>query len=239
MQKKQTLEIQSLSYAIKDNFLINNISLEFTSGQLHGIIGPNGSGKSTLLKTLSGIWRLSSGNILWNNSSLMMASRQVVSCTISLVPQNPQVQFDFSVEDIVAMGRYAHDPHYWTTSQKELLQQALTVVDAWHLRSRRITCLSQGERQRVYIARALVTEAPILLLDEPTTSLDIRHQIEIWQLLERLANDGKIVIVSTHDIAFAERYCHNMAILNHGKCIAHGKFSSIMTPEILKDVFGV
>ncbi|MBA3815827.1 MAG: ABC transporter ATP-binding protein [Parachlamydiaceae bacterium] len=237
--QKNTLKTDLLSYAINGNFLIENISLEFTPGLVHGILGPNGSGKSTLLKNLSGIWKATSGSILWNHSSLLMENRQAASRIISLVPQNPQVNFDFLVEDIVAMGRYAHDSRYWATPQKNLLQNALEMVDAWHLRSRRITCLSHGERQRVYIARALVTEAPILLLDEPTASLDIRHQIEIWQLLKRLAHEGKIVIVSTHDILVAERYCDKIAVLNRGKCIANGAFETIMTPELLLNVFEV
>lgn len=239
MHIKNSLKTHSLSYSINSNFLINDVSLEFTAGQLHGILGPNGSGKSTLLKTISGIWKPTSGNILWNDHSLMAESRQDISRTISLVPQNPQVHFDFSVEDIVAMGRYAHNSRYWANSQKDLMEHTLKLVDAWHLRARRITCLSQGERQRVYIARALVTEAPILLLDEPTASLDIRHQIEIWQLLQRLAEEGKIVIVSTHDIAIAERYCHQIAVLNQGRCVANGSFQSIITQELLQNVFGV
>lgn len=239
MLQEQILKTNLLGYAINGNLLIDAISLEFTSGQLHGILGPNGSGKSTLLKTLSGIWKPTSGTVLWNNKSLIKENRQAISRIISLVPQNPLVYFDFLVEEIVAMGRYAHDSRYWATSQKDLLQHALMVVDAWHLRSRRITCLSHGERQRVYIARALVTEAPILLLDEPTASLDIRHQIEIWQLLQRLTAEGKIVIISTHDIAIAEKYCHKLAVLNQGKCIACGTFPSIMTPGLLQSVFGV
>lgn len=112
MHNKQTLTTHSLSYAINANFLIDDISLDFTSGQLHGILGPNGSGKSTLLKTLSGIWKQTSGSILWNHKPLIVESRQVISRTISLVPQNPQIHFDFLVEDIVAMGRYAHDSRY-------------------------------------------------------------------------------------------------------------------------------
>lgn len=230
---------QSLSYAIEGKQLVDEISLEFSAGHLYGILGPNGSGKSTLLKTLSAIWKPTSGKVYWNGKDLHIQDRQSISKTISLVPQNPQILFDFLVEDIVAMGRFPHDACYWNKTQEEHLQYALTIVDALHLRSRRINCLSYGERQRVYIARALITESPILLLDEPTASLDIRHQFEIWQLLQKLVAHGKIVIATTHDLSIAERYCHQVSVLNQGRCIESGVFSQVMTPALLKEVFGV
>lgn len=236
---KNLLKTTSLTYILKTIPLIQDISLDFFAGEVHGILGPNGSGKSTLLKNLSGIWKHTSGSILWNGSPLPVENRQAMSRLLSLVPQNPQVHFDFLVEDIVAMGRYAYDSKYWTTSQKDLMQYALEKVDAWHLRSRRINRLSQGERQRVYIARSLVTEAPILLLDEPTSSLDIRHQIEIWELLRHLASEGKVVIVCTHEIGIVQRYCDKLSVLNQGKCVASGEFKDVMAPRLLLDVFGV
>lgn len=230
---------RSLCYAVDGSSLIQEISLEFSTGCLHGILGPNGSGKSTFLKTLAGIWKPSSGKVLWNGEELHEKERQYISCTISLVPQNPRPQFDFIAEDIVAMGRYSHGKAYWDTREKPLVEKALQAVDAWHLRSRRITCLSQGERQRVYIARALATEAPVLVLDEPMTSLDIRHQLEIWQLLQKLVEQGKMVIITTHDLAIAEHYCQQIAVLNQGRCIGSGSFRELMTASLLQRVFGV
>lgn len=235
----QRLITTSLAYKINGKTLLNDISLEFHGGHLHGILGPNGSGKSTLLKLLSGIWKPSTGSIFWNSTPLLEQERQTLSRIISLVPQQPQTLFDFLVEDLVAMGRYAYDRFYWHAAEGPLVHEALKVVDAWHLRRRRVNQLSFGERQRVYIARALVTESPILLLDEPTASLDIQHQLEIWQLLERLVQKGKIVIVTTHDLAIAERYCHRVAILNHGRCIGQGEFNSLVTSKLLEEVFGV
>ncbi len=228
-----------LSYAIDKKFLLSDISLEFEAGYLHGILGPNGSGKSTLLKLLSGIWKPLTGSVKWNGSPLLCQDRQAISRIISLVPQQPQIAFDFLVEDIVAMGRYAHDRCYWQAAEEPEIHAALTIVDAWHLRRRYVNQLSYGERQRVYIARALVTASPILLLDEPTASLDIQHQLEIWQLLQKLVENGKIVIVTTHDLAIAEQYCHRISVLNHGTCIGTGQFSALMTPSLLQAIFGV
>lgn len=235
----QKLIATVLKFAIDGKTLLEEISLEFGGGYLHGILGPNGSGKSTLLKILSGIWMPASGTIFWNGEPLLAKSRQEISRLISLVPQNPQPTFDFLVEDIVAMGRYPHNRHYWTATEDQLVYQALTMVDAWHLRRRQVNQLSHGERQRVYIARALVTESPILLLDEPTASLDIQHQIEIWELLKQLVKKGKMIIATTHDLTIAERYCDRVAVLKQGRCIGNGTFDSMMTPRLLLDVFGI
>ncbi len=235
----QKLIASNLSYALNKKSLLKDISLEFEGGRLHGILGPNGAGKSTLLKLISGIWKPTQGSVSWNGTALLDKERQAISRIISLVPQHPQPSFDFLVEDVVAMGRYAYDRSYWNAAEAPMVHQALTTVDAWHLRRRCVNQLSYGERQRVYIARALVTESPILLLDEPTASLDIQHQLEIWQLLEQFVKNGKIVIVTTHDLAIAERYCHHVAVLHHGQCVGNGNFNSLMTPNLLQEVFGV
>ena len=118
-------------------------------------------------------------------------------------------------------------------------EEALRQVDAWHLRDRTLSRLSGGERQRVYIARALTTEAPILLLDEPTSDLDLRHQLEIWHLLRALATEKKLVIAAVHDLSAAQRFCDQLVVLNHGRCHSTGDYREIITPKVLRDVFGV
>jgi ABC-type cobalamin/Fe3+-siderophores transport system ATPase subunit len=236
---QQTLKASNLCYYANGKQLLNNISLEFSTGNLHAILGPNGSGKSTLLKILTGIWKLASGSVTWNNLPLLTQKRQMISRIISLVPQNPQPSFDFLVEDLVAMGRYPYNTCYWKAKEEPVVKQALHTVDIWHLKNRNINQLSFGERQRAYIARALVTESPILLLDEPTASLDIRHQLEIWDLLQRFVKQGKIVVITTHDFSITKRYCSNIAILNQGCCVDRGDFSSVITPKLLEDVFGI
>ena len=236
---QQKLIANNLCYSIDGKDLLHNISLELSSGSLHAILGPNGSGKSTLLKVLTGIWKLSSGRVLWNGESLLDRERQAISRIVSLVPQSATPSFDFLVEDIVAMGRYPYDTHYWKATDTSLLEQALNAVDAIHLRRRRINHLSHGERQRIFIARALVTESPILLLDEPTACLDIRHQLEIWKLLQNFVKNGKIVAVTTHDLTIAERYCDQVAVLNHGHCVGKGAFETLMTQKLLQEVFAV
>jgi iron complex transport system ATP-binding protein len=232
-----TLRIRNLSFRLKKRTLIEKIDLDFQPGILYGILGPNGSGKSTLLKTITGLWHPTEGELYWENKNLLQFSQQEKSRTLTLVPQTPPLYFDFEVHQMVAMGRYSHGCR--TPEALEKVDKALRLADAWHLRHQMVSQLSGGEKQRVYIARALATEAPILLLDEPTTYLDLRHQLEIWHLLKDLSKKEKVVITAVHDLNAAKRYCDELVILHKGRCKATGSHDTCMTPEILQDVFGV
>lgn len=226
------LKIKNLSYGK----VLRNISLDFSPGKIYGVLGPNGAGKTTFLKTVAHIWQPTEGEVLWQEQNLMTLSRKEISRTISLVPQSPPPSFDFSVEDMVAMGRYAHPNK---ENNKAVVEDALKKVDVWRLRDRKISEVSAGERQRVYIGRALTTEAQVLLLDEPTANLDIRHQLDIWEILKLLSKQGKILIVSLHDFTAADRYCDEVVVLNQGCCASTGAYASVMTPKLLQDVFNL
>lgn len=232
-----TFKIRHLTYQVGQKRLIDDISLLFKPGHLYGILGPNGSGKSTLLKTLSRIWSPTKGELIWNGEDILQFPRVKLSKTLTLVPQNPQLYFDCSVFHLVQMGRYPHGCRTEESSRE--VQEALKQVNAWHLKDQFLSQLSGGERQRVYIARALVTQAPILLLDEPTSSIDLRHQLEIWQLLRALISKDRLVIVALHDLFAAKRFCDQVVILNHGRCEATGSYGDVMTERILSDIFGV
>jgi iron complex transport system ATP-binding protein len=232
-----TLSLRNLTYCAHQRPLIEDISLEFSPGILYGILGPNGAGKSTLLKNISRIWTPTTGSIHWQEANLSNLSRAELSSTVSLVPQNPSLFFDFPVLTMVAMGCYARGSRGSAAQQQ--IEESLRQVDAWHLRNQMISRLSGGERQRVYIARALATQAPILLLDEPTSYLDLRHQLEIWLLLRQLVDKGKLVIVAVHDLFASQRFCDNLVILQDGRCQAKGTYAEIMTPHLLENVFGV
>ncbi len=231
------LAANGLSYGIGAKKLINHISLSFSPGKLYGILGPNGSGKSTFLKTLAGIWRPTSGSVFWQGQNLHQLPRNTISQTLSLVPQQVPLCFDFCVQDLVAMGRYPYGDA--NSSGRAIVERALKRADVWTLRHRLITQLSQGERQRVFIARALATESPVLLLDEPTASLDVRHKLEIWDLMKDLAAHDKIVVVTLHDLQAPQTYCHEIAILDHGRCVAQGTPDEALNDAILLSVFGV
>lgn len=232
-----TLSIRKLTYRLHQRPLIEDISFDFQPGILYGILGPNGAGKSTLLKTISRIWTPASGTIHWQDANLLNFSRMELSRTVSLVPQNPSLYFDFPAHAMVAMGCYARGSK--SQEARNHIEEALRQVDGWHLRDQMLSQLSGGERQRIYIARALATQAPVVLLDEPTSYLDLRHQLEIWHLLRRLVKKGKLVIAAVHDLTAAQRFCDDLVVLQNGSCKATGPYREVMTPKLLQEVFGV
>lgn len=229
------LKARNLSYQLQESYLIKDITLDFLPGILYGILGPNGSGKSTLLKSLSGIWQPTEGKVLWHEEELLNKPRKTISQIVSLVPQNPYLHFEFTVYDFVAMGKY---PCQESVNGDEI-EWALKTVDVWHLRKRAMSQLSVGEKQRAYIARSLVTGAPIMLLDEPTASIDIKHQLQIWKLLKALIHQGKTIVVAIHDLSTTARFCDQIVVLDKGECIGQGSFADVMRPHLLREVFGV
>jgi iron complex transport system ATP-binding protein len=230
------LEAKELTYVVDQKKLIHSVSLTFYPKKFYGILGENGAGKSTLLKLLSKIWTPSQGVVRWEGEELHKKNRSSISRLISLVPQTTDIPFDFSVEEVVYMGRHPHDEKI---VRSDLLFWALNTVDAWHLKTRLITSLSQGEKQRVIIARALMTEAPILLLDEPASSLDLRHQLEIWNLMKELSQKGKLIIATNHDIALTRRFCDEVIVLKKGEAIAQGPTKTTLTQRLIEEVFGI
>ncbi|MEC7839999.1 MAG: ABC transporter ATP-binding protein [Chlamydiota bacterium] len=228
------LKTENLNYRHGNKRLISNFNYEFIPGKIYGIVGLNGSGKTTLMKILAGIWTQTSGSILWNDINLLGVTRQEKSKLISLVPQTPHVPFDYKVFDVVAMGGYARNK---LVNNEETVLHALDSVQGAHLTNCLITEISSGEKQRVFIARALVTKSPVILLDEPTASLDVKHKSIIWELMVSLKNKGKIIIITTHDLDMAEKYCDNIILMNEGKCLMNGTFKDVMNENTMKTIF--
>ncbi len=231
------LHLDRLSYCLNNKIsLIHDISFNCTAGQLYGILGPIGSGKSTLLKAIARVWEPTAGSVYWQKTNLMTLSRRQVSKIISLVPQNPSIYFDWSAYQMVAMGCYFECKQ---NQAAVIIQDALMQVNAWHLRNRALSQLSGGERQLIYLARAIATQAPIILLDEPTAHLDLHHQLTIWNLLTSLvAKEGKILLVATHDLTAAKRFCDHLIIIKNGICELTGESATTLTDECLKNIFG-
>ncbi|MCE2982921.1 MAG: ABC transporter ATP-binding protein [Parachlamydia sp.] len=205
----------------------------FERGKITALLGPNGSGKTTLLKTLAGLQKAASGTVEWNGLSLLQLARKALSGIVSLVPQNPLSFFDYTVEEMVHFGLYSRSK---PLDQEDVFE----LTDIKHLRTRMLSTLSGGEKQRVYTARSLITGSPIILLDEPASNLDIRHQIEIWTLLRHLAQrDKKVIVVALHDWQAGGQYCDNAIILQEGEMVAAGMYKEVFKDDILKNVFGV
>lgn len=225
------LETKILSFSFKKRVLLEPTSLAFEPG-LHVLLGPNGSGKTTFLKTLIGLFTPRSGQVLWHGENLHQKSRLEISKIITGVFATPPPLFDYSVEEFISMGRYM-----WGGSDSQLITQVLTKVGATEFLKRSILELSQGERQRIYLARALVTEAPILLLDEPCVHLDVRYKYELWQLLKDLAEEGKTIITVTHDMECAKRYSKAFYLWHKGSCRNFGTKDEVLTSQALQEIF--
>ena len=222
--------------------VLEKVSFTIHSGELVGLLGPNGSGKTTLLKTISGALKPKTGIVYLNEAEIFGMKSREVARNIAVVPQNTDVNFDFTALDIVLMGRHPHLSRFKLESEKDLTvaKNVMDLTNTWHLAERHISELSGGERQRVIIARALAQEPKVLLLDEPTTHLDINSQLEIMDLLKELCvQRGLIVLAVFHDFNLAARYCDSVILLNKGKIVSIGGVDEVLTSENIRKVFQV
>ena len=203
------LDVNDIHFSIEDKKIIDGISARFEPRKIHGIIGPNGSGKSTLLKNICRIWEPQSGSILIDGKDYTEIPRKELSTLVTLVPQNTTIGFPISVFDIVSMGRNPHLGRFEGLGQKDrdIIERALQQTNIYALKDRNINELSGGEGQLAIIARALATEASLILLDEPTSGLDVKHTLEIVKILHDLKEQDKTVLVSIHDLNLARKFC--------------------------------
>ncbi|MGQ9896300.1 MAG: ABC transporter ATP-binding protein [Acidobacteriota bacterium] len=235
------LEIKDAWFEAGSKAIIRGVSLSPTPGSFLVLIGPNGSGKTTILRLFAGLLTPTRGAAYLEGRKLCDWSRQEVARRVAVVPQDTHLDFAFTVRDIVAMGRYAHLGRFRSESARDcaIIEQAMVQSDILHLRERLVTELSGGERQRVLIARSLATEAPTILLDEPTASLDVAHALETYQLCRRLTEGGKTIVMAIHDLNAAARYADEVAVIRAGECVAHGQPEEVMNERLLAEVFGV
>lgn len=233
------IEVTNLSVDLAERQVLADVSMEARQGELLGVIGPNGAGKTTLLRTVAGIIDPATGSVLLDGDPIETLDRRSISRRVAVVPQTTSLSFDFSVEEVVAMGRTpyhgrigAHDPH-----GREIAQTALERTGIAHLADRPITAVSGGERQRVLIARALAQDTPALLLDEPTANLDINHQLGSLDLIAELVAGGKTGIAAIHDLELAARYCDRLLLLAEGAVLAIGSPADVLQSTRLRQAF--
>ncbi len=235
------LSTHNLGIMKAGRWLMREATLTLPTGQLIALVGPNGAGKSTLLRLLAGIWQPTVGQVTLNHQNLQHFSRTTLAKHLTFLPQQTVIEFAFTVQDLVRMGRYP----YLTPSQfereedKSQVIAAMKSTDVLPLASRLITELSGGERQRVFIARSLATQANILLLDEPTANLDIAHALELLELLVKLCQQGKTIILALHDLNAAIRYANQVILIQQGRIISLGSPEQVLTAENILAVFGV
>ncbi len=235
------LEINHLFFSFGGRLILRDISASYGAARIHGLVGPNGSGKTTLLKNICRIYCPEKGDVKFLGRDCKNIDRRRLSSLVSLVPQNPKVNFPISVYDLVLMGRYPHLERFQALDNHdmEVVEQALQETNTTHLRERSVTELSGGEAQLVLIARALATEASLILLDEPTASLDIGNSLAIMELLLELKKQGKTILTSVHDLNQARRFCDTITILEDGEIYYYGPSEKAFTNVALEKVFRV
>ena len=237
------LKATDLSFAYQPDapLVVNGVSMAVARGELVGILGPNGSGKTTLLKLLGGAFAPWAGSVELDGRPLAGWSRRSLAQRVAFVPQDTHAPFDFSVLDIVLMGRYPHLGSFVLEGPADIAiaRQALESTGTAAFEARSFGTLSGGEKQRVVIAGALAQSPELLLLDEPTASLDVGHQLEVRVLLERLNANGVTMVLSTHDLNFAAALCRHLVLLRDGRVLAHGPTDHVLTRDAVRALYDV
>lgn len=236
------LQATELSFGYGERLVLDAVSASVSRGDIVGLLGPNGSGKTTLLRLLAGMLTPARGEVTLNGRPLRAMTRRELARQIAVVPQDTHSTFDFTVLDIVLMGRFPHLGPFELEgpADMEIAREALAATDTLGLESRRFATLSGGEKQRVVIASALAQSADILLLDEPTASLDLGYQFEIASLLRRLNESrGTTMVVCTHDLNFAAALCGRCVLLHRGRVLANGATADVLTPQNIRSLYGV
>ncbi len=236
------LAAQDLRVGYTERPVISDLSIEIVKGQITALVGPNGSGKSTLLKTLARLLKPTGGAVLLDGKALHTLSTAQIAQQMAILPQGPNAPHGLTVRELVEQGRYPHVGALRMLKQQDhqAIQQALELTHMIDFAHRPLANLSGGERQRAWIALTLAQDTPILLLDEPTTFLDIGHQLEILELVHHLNLEHKMTLVLVlHDLNQAAHYAHRMVVLNRGRIVADGAPNTVLTPELLATVFGV
>ncbi len=231
------IRLDDVSVSFGDLTVLDEVSCEVNRGEFVGLVGPNGAGKTTLLRTINGVLTPDSGTITLDGDAIADLSSREVSRRVATVPQDTHIGFAFSAEHLVEMGRTPHRSRLDWAPPGDPVERALERTETTHLRDRTVDGLSGGERQRVLLARALAQETPALVLDEPTASLDINHQVGMLDIVRNLVSDGQAAIAAIHDLDLAARYCDRLLLLQGGQVRASGPPARVLSDPTLEDAF--
>ncbi|MEO8570443.1 MAG: ABC transporter ATP-binding protein [Chloroflexota bacterium] len=236
------VELTSVSAAYRERRVLHDVSLSIATGERIALIGPNGAGKSTLLDVATGLLRPSAGQVRLTGVPIDALDRLDVARRVAVVPAAVDLPFSTRVEEVVALGRLPHEDPFRGARPADRLAIAAAIerVGVGHLLGRDVRELSLGERQLVLIALAVAQEAPVLILDEPTVHLDLRHQVEAMELLVDLnERDGTTVVAVLHDLTMAAHFFPRLVLLDGGRVVADGPAAEVLVPDRIRDVFGV
>jgi iron complex transport system ATP-binding protein len=234
------LILDKVSFKYEDAWILKDVTLRTYEGEILGVLGPNGSGKSTLLKVMDGALHPQQGEVLLGSRPLASLSRIDVASQIAMVAQENYFRFSFSVLEVVLMGRFPHLGRLQFEGDKdvEIALNALRATDTFHLAQRSIHEISGGEKQRVLLARTLAQEPRTVLLDEPTSFLDLKHKREVFRLISSLSRERKLgVVLVSHDIDLVARYCHRIVMMKDGVILHRGSPEEVLTPENIEAVY--
>ncbi len=240
--KKTAVALHDITFSYKELPLFRELNVEFPKGEFISILGPNGSGKTTLIRHLIGALSPGHGTLSFEGRQAGSFSRKEMAKQISYVPQSGRIEWEFTLFECVAMGRYAHRTRLssLTGHDTDAILESIESLGLSHLKHRLVTELSGGEYQRMLIARALAQESGIIALDEPVSHLDIHHQVEILSLLKNLTRDkGATVITVLHDLNAASAFSDEIILLDRGKLVAQGNVKDVLTKERIEQVYKV
>lgn len=236
-----SVTVADLHFGYGASSLLRGISLHARSGEVLGILGSNGAGKTTILRLMAGLLTPQSGQVQVGGQDLASLNARARAQAIALVMPLESVPFAFRAHEIVLMGRHPRFSHVWIdgTEDLDVTRQSMERLDVWQLRSRLFNELSQGEKQRVLLARALAQETPVILLDEPTSHLDPAHALSVARLCREFAAEGRTLVAVFHDVNLAAQASDRLAFLGGGELLAEGTPDEVLTPANLEKVYGV
>lgn len=238
----QKIRTKELTLGYDETAVIRRLDVEIPDGKITSVVGPNGCGKSTLLRSLARLMKPRNGAVYLDGAAISKLPTGEVARKLGILPQNPNAPEGLTVRELAAQGRYPHQRWFrqWSKDDEQAIERALEITGVLELAGRPLETLSGGQRQRAWISMALAQETETLLLDEPTTFLDMAHQLEVLQLLDRLnREEGRTVLMVLHDLNNASRYSHHMIALSVGKVFAAGTPAQVVTAEVLREVFHV
>ncbi|WP_049971027.1 ATP-binding cassette domain-containing protein [Haladaptatus cibarius] len=248
------IRIEDVSVTLGDSRVLDNVDARVPDGTFVGLVGPNGAGKTTLLRAMNGVLSPDSGRVLVDGDSIAALSSKAASRKVATVPQDTTLSFDFDVRDVVAMGRNPYRSRFGSdidggdgesgdnddsknSTSAAVVERAMERTDVMQFADRSITAVSGGERQRILLARALAQDTPVLLLDEPTASLDINHQVRTFELVRELVHEGKTVVAAIHDLNLAAHYCDELLLLDSGSVLSSGPPTDVLAEDTLREAF--
>lgn len=237
---KEEVKVENLKFFYGNKIILNDISLNFDKGKFYSIIGPNGSGKSTLIKNLSKILPPMYNSVFIDKIDISTINNKKLSQKISVIPQDIKIEYDFTVFDVVMMGRSPYKRRFedFNVEDEKIVEKYMKATNTWYLKDKLITELSGGESQRVIAARALTQETDIILLDEPTSHLDIQYQIEFLKIFKNLRMN-KVIIAVLHDLNLAATFSDEIILINKGEIISKGTPWQVINKENIKNVYNL